>query len=247
MDIVAVIPARFGAERFPGKPLARETGKFLVQHVWEGAMSASLPDRVVVATDDQRIFDAVGSFGGQAVMTSTQHPNGTARINEVADQLGLADDAILVNVQGDEPEMEGATIDAAIESLRGRPDLSMSTVASPFEAGESVDDPNIVKVVRRADGCALYFSRAPIPYPRSGERPSGAEPLKHIGLYAYRRGFLREYAGWPIAAIERCESLEQLRVLDQGHAILVAIARSRSQGIDTPGQYEAFVARHRGA
>jgi 3-deoxy-manno-octulosonate cytidylyltransferase (CMP-KDO synthetase) len=245
MDIIAVIPARYGAERFPGKPLADQTGKPLVQHVWEGAMSARRPHRVIVATDDQRIFDAVQRFGGQAVMTSSSHPNGTARINEVADQLGLADDAILVNVQGDEPEMEGPTIDAAIEALIDRPSVPMSTVASPFEPGESVDDPNIVKVVRRADGCALYFSRAPIPFPRSGVRPEGAEPLKHIGLYAYRRGFLRSYAGWPISPLERCESLEQLRVLDHGHAILVAMAASRSQGIDTPEQYAAFVARHR--
>lgn len=245
MDIVAVIPARFGAQRFPGKPLARGTGKFLVQHVWEGARVAALPGRVVVATDDERIVEAVAGFGGEAVMTSAAHPNGTARINEVADQLGLGDDAILVNVQGDEPEMEGATIDAAIAALRERPDLKMSTVASPFEAGERVDDSNIVKVVRRLDGCALYFSRAPIPFPRDGVRPEGAEPLKHIGLYAYRRAFLREYASWPVSAMERCESLEQLRVLDRGHEILVAIARSRSQGIDTPEQYAAFVARHR--
>ncbi|MGP1345473.1 MAG: 3-deoxy-manno-octulosonate cytidylyltransferase [Phycisphaerales bacterium] len=245
MEIVAVIPARFGAQRFPGKPLARETGRYLVEHVWEGARSARLPGRVVVATDDRRILEAVEGFGGEALMTSADHPNGTARINEVGDLLGLGDDAILVNVQGDEPEMEGATVDAAIAALRDRAEVSMSTVASPFADGERVEDPNIVKVVLRGDGCAMYFSRAPIPYPRDGQRPAGAEALKHIGLYAYRRGFLRDYAGWGVSALERCESLEQLRVLDRGHAIAVAIAESRSQGIDTPEQYAAFVSRWR--
>ncbi len=240
--VVGIIPARLGSTRFPAKVLADRTGRTLVQHVYEAASRSSRAGRIVVATDDQRIMDAVKAFGGECVMTGAHHPNGTSRLAEAARVLGLADGTIVVNVQGDEPEIEGGLIDAVVEALE-RTDAEVSTAAAPFMPGEDAGNPNIVKVVLRADGTAMYFSRALIPYPRAGS-PT-AMPLKHIGIYAYRAVFLRTYISLTATPLETTEMLEQLRVLEHGHRIAAAIYPVSSVGIDTPEQYEAFVERWR--
>jgi len=237
--VVAVIPVRYGSTRFPAKALARETGKYLVQHVYEQVVQAERLSRVLVAADDARIVDAVESFGGEAVITSADHANGTSRIAEVARSLP-PDCEIIVNVQGDEPEIEPAHIDLAIESLT--PEVQMATLASPFAADESLADPHIVKVVLDQHKQAIYFSRARIPHQRDPDSPA---PMwfKHVGLYVYRRSFLLRYVEWEPTPLEQAERLEQLRVLEHGCRIGVAIAKVTSHGIDTPAQYEAFVKR----
>ncbi len=235
-DVVVVIPARYASSRFPGKPLAARTGRPLIQHVCERASLASCASRVLVATDDSRIAKAVQGFGGEVVMTRADHPNGTSRLAEVA--RDLAHGTIVVNVQGDEPDIEPALIDKAAQALG---DADMCTVASPFAADEDPADPNIVKVVVDRMGRALYFSRALIPFKRDAIGPS--QPLKHVGLYAYRREFLIEYVGMTPTPLERTEHLEQLRVLEHGRRIQVVIADARHHGIDTPEQYNEFVKR----
>ena len=221
--------------------LADRTGKPLIQHVWEHATRARLVDRVIVAADDQRIVEAVLRFGGEAVMTRHDHPNGTSRI---AEAVAHAREKIIVNVQGDEPDIEPTIIDLAIEMLEQHPECPMATVASPFAAGEEPANPNIVKVVVGRDRRAMYFSRALIPFNRDASRlPADAGPFKHVGLYVYRREFLSRYIALPAAPLEQAEKLEQLRVLEHGHAIAVAIAEAHHHGIDTPEQYEAFVKR----
>jgi len=253
---VAVIPARMGSTRFPGKALASDTGTPLVVHVCERAAGASSIDRVVVATDAAEIADAVRSHGFEAVMTGA-HPNGTSRIAEAAERLGLDAARVVVNVQGDEPEIEPGVIDAAASALGDDASLiEVGTVATPIDAGsdpDPVSDPNVVKVVlARRDGAAataLYFSRAPIPYDRDGPGPgsgpgSSAGALRHVGIYAYRVGALRVYGAMEETPLERTERLEQLRWLEHGVPIRVALARSDHAGIDTPAQYGAFVERH---
>jgi 3-deoxy-manno-octulosonate cytidylyltransferase (CMP-KDO synthetase) len=239
--VVGIIPARLGSTRFPEKVLASATGKPLIRHVWENARRATLPTRLVVATDHERIRTACAGFGAEVVLTRADHPNGTSRIAEAAELLGLADDTVVVNIQGDEPELEPEAIDGAVMAL-SRGGAEVGTVASPLREGQDPADPAIVKVVLGVDGRALYFSRSLIPFPR--ER--GAAPvLRHVGLYAYRAGFLKQYAGLPPTPLERAESLEQLRVLEHGRGIRVSVVRCEATGIDTPEQYAAFVARHR--
>ncbi len=234
----AIIPARYASARFAGKVLADRTGKPLIQHVHERAARAALVDRVIVATDDERIVAAVEAFGGEAVMTSPDHANGTSRIAEVARSL---DDEIIVNVQGDEPEIEPGLIDLTIRALAGRADFPMATLASPFAPGEDPADPNIVKVVADRAGRALYFSRSLIPHDRDG---AGARPpLKHVGIYVYRRDFLLTYVTLGPTPLEQAERLEQLRVLEHGYPIAVAVGDVPHHGIDTAQQYEAFVTR----
>lgn len=239
--IVAIIPARLGSTRFPGKVLADRTGRTLIQHVHEAVSAAPRLAGVHIATDEERVRAAVEAFGGRAIMTRADHPNGSSRLAEAARTLGLADDDIVVNAQGDEPELEPGLIEAAVGALE-RTGAEVSTIGSPFAPGEDAANPNVVKVVRRADGLALYFSRSLIPYPR-GTGPGAAAPLRHVGLYVYRAGFLQRYIELPPSPLEVAESLEQLRVLEHGYRIAVAVAESRGQGIDTPEQYEAFVAR----
>ena len=243
---IAILPARLGSTRFPRKVLANRTGKPLIQHVWEQARRCTLISRVVIATDEQEVFDVVTGFGGEAVMTSPAHPNGSSRLAEAAALLGISDDALVVNVQGDEPEMDPAVIDAAV-SLAQRSGAEVATVGSPLAPDEAFDNPNIVKVVTRADGMALYFSRASIPFPRAGGAAGTADAapvLKHIGLYVYRAAFLRTYVTLPVTPLERTEMLEQLRVLEHGYRIAVAVCHCDMVGVDTPEQYEAFVERH---
>ncbi len=243
MKAVCIIPARYGSTRFPGKPLARETGKFLIQHVYERAAEAACFAQVIVATDDQRIFDAVQSFGGTARMTSPDHPSGTDRVAEVAAHLEAE---AIVNLQGDEPDIRPRLLEHLVDLLAGNPGAEMATLAARFTDADEVADPNVVKVVVGRDGRALYFSRSVIPFDRTAHLQGGpvtaGNYLKHIGLYAYRREFLLRFPSLPQTPLEKLESLEQLRALEHGHTILVAEVDYQSRGIDTPEDYAAFVA-----
>jgi 3-deoxy-manno-octulosonate cytidylyltransferase (CMP-KDO synthetase) len=236
-----VIPARYGSTRFPAKILASDTGKPLVQHVVERAKQAARVREVIVATDDQRIADALRSFETRCVMTSPDHQSGTDRIAEVARNLR---DDIIVNVQGDEPEIEPATIDALIERLETTPD-DMATAATAFPAGADPGDPNLVKVVTGIDGRAIYFSRSPVPFWR--DRTSSPAPTYylHLGIYAYKREFLLQFSNWPPTYLESTEKLEQLRALEHGRSIYVLSVQRATHGIDTPEQYAAFVKRQK--
>ncbi len=254
MRTVGVIPARLASSRFPEKVLAAETGKALIVHVLEQARKARSLDAIVVAADHPRIVAAVEAAGGTAILTREDHPNGTSRLAEVAAKLadiGLSAADVIVNIQGDEPEIEPDIIDAAVELLHASPWADVATVATPFAAGENPNDPNLVKVVLGHGGRALYFSRAAIPFHRDAGKVVGAggvpraTPLRHVGLYVYRASFLPTFVSWPPAALEETESLEQLRVLEHGRGIAVAIRTVTSQGIDTPEQYAAFVHRQR--
>jgi 3-deoxy-manno-octulosonate cytidylyltransferase (CMP-KDO synthetase) len=240
MSAVIVIPARHASTRLPGKPLLKQTGKYLIQHVYEQAC-ASRADSVIVATDDQRIAHAVASFGGCCRMTRADHPSGTDRVAEVA--AGLDAD-IIVNLQGDEPMIEPATLDNLAQLLRDDPAADMATLAVPIASAEQWRDPNCVKVVRDRRGRALYFSRSPIPHVRDGEPDFAARPaefLQHLGLYAYRRDFLLELARQPPEPLEQNEKLEQLRVLALGRVIQVGIVAHAARGVDTPQDYRRFV------
>jgi 3-deoxy-manno-octulosonate cytidylyltransferase (CMP-KDO synthetase) len=246
MSVIAIIPARYASTRFPAKPLARHTGKYLIQHVVEQVNRAQRITTCVVATDDQRIADAVRSFGGQVAMTREDHPSGTDRIAEVVAATPGSPSDLILNVQGDEPEIEPAVLDQLIGRMQEDAACPMGTLACPFPADSDPDDPNAVKVVINRAGRALYFSRARIPYPRADV--GAAERLGwllHLGVYAYRRDFLLQFASWPPSALERMERLEQLRVLDNGYPIAVEVVQRASVGIDTPADYDAFVARCR--
>jgi len=230
--------------RFPGKPLASKTGRPMIQHVFERASQCRSISRVIVATDDRRIEQAVRSFGGEVVMTSPDHANGTSRIAEAVKSI---DCDVVVNIQGDEPEVEPGIVDAAVAALLADPTASVATAATPFRQGENPADPRLVKVVVGVNARALYFSRAAIPCNRD-QRADGVSPLRHIGLYVYRRSFLDIYITLRETPLERTEMLEQLRILEHGYGIAVAIGDSTAQGIDTPEQYEAWasgwLARH---
>ncbi len=239
---VVLIPARFASTRFPGKPLANDTGRPLIQHVVERLDACATVKRVVVATDDQRIHNAVLAFGGASVMTGA-HDNGTARLAEAAATLGLDDDTLVVNVQGDEPEIPPATVDALVNGLAADPGADMATLAAVFGPHEDTHDPNVVKMVITQQNRAMYFSRSPIPFDRD---QAGAQTVyKHPGLYAYRKTFLDRYADLAPTPNEQAEKLEQLRVLEHGFVIAVIHADAPHPGIDTPAQYAAFVARQR--
>ncbi len=241
-EIVAVIPARFASTRLPGKPLLAVTGKPLIQHVVEAARRCALLDRIIVATDDMRIFEAVRKFGGEAAMTRDDHPSGTDRVAEVAASLAHAE--IIVNLQGDEPEISPEALNSLVNAMRAAPNPPMATLASPIR-DESDVPRSLLREGRaaRADGRALYFSRSPIPMHRDGAPEGGIYGHLHMGVYAYRRDFLLSMARLPVSPLERAEKLEQLRVLDAGHAIAVGIVEEPSIGIDTPEDYRRFVAR----
>lgn len=237
-DVVAVIPSRMASTRFPGKPLADATGKPMVQHVYERALAAESIDRVLVATSDEAIIDAVRAFGGEAVLTAADHPNGTSRIAEVITNLPCA---IVVNVQGDEPMIDPEAIDLVVDALKRDPDVPMATVACPFTADEAPDDPNLVKVVYDGDRRAIDFSRMRLLPERPGAKPEESTELRHVGLYAYRPEFLQTFAGLAPTPREQSERLEQLRALEHGFGIAVAEVAGAHHGIDTPEQYDAFV------
>ncbi len=240
-----IIPARLASTRFPEKMLAAATGLPLVQHVVEAVRGAACAGEVVVAADDERIAAALAPFGTRVLMTDRHHANGTSRLAQAAALLGLGDDDIVVNAQGDEPEMDPAVLDAAWGALINSPRAKVATAAAALVSDEEAANPNVVKVVCDLTGHALYFSRSKIPFDRDGRQDEAARPLRHIGVYVYRVGFLKQYAAMPSTPLERAEQLEQLRVLEHGHAIAVALVKAGHPGIDTPEQYAAFVERWR--
>ena len=228
MKIGCVIPARFGSTRLPGKPLADIAGKPMIQRVYERVTNAKKSEVFIVATDDQRVYDAVQSFGGTVVMTDANHPTGTDRLAEVAQQYTDLD--VIINVQGDEPMIDANLIDQLAELFEADDVLQMATVATPL-LEEEYDEPSAVKVILNKRNDAMYFSRSLIPYPRHDFVNT---PLKHIGIYAYRRQFLLDYAKMEPTAAEQTESLEQLRALENGFAIRVITTDKRFVGVDTP-------------
>ena len=234
-----VIPARYASTRLPGKPLLAIAGKPMIAHVCERAQEAGA-EEIIVATDDERIFQTVNALGIKAVMTRTDHQSGTERIAEVAALCGWADNEIIVNLQGDEPLIPPATIHQVALALAGQQQAGIATLAARIIDSEEIFNPNAVKVVLNKVGYALYFSRAPIPWEREafanlGRTPSGTVPyLRHIGLYAYTVDFLKRYCSWEPSPLESVEALEQLRILWHGEAILVKIVDQTPQaGVDT--------------
>ncbi|MCF0155926.1 MAG: 3-deoxy-manno-octulosonate cytidylyltransferase [Veillonella sp.] len=228
MKFACVIPARFASTRLPGKPLADIAGKPMIQRVYEQVSKAKEPATVIVATDDQRVFDRVQSFGGTVVMTSNQHPTGTDRLAEVASQYEDID--VIINVQGDEPLIDADVIDQLADLFLEDDQLQMATVGSPL-LEEEYDEPSAVKVICNKRGDAMYFSRSLIPYPRNAFVNA---PMKHVGIYAYRREFLLDYAKMEPTPAEQTESLEQLRALENGYTIRVIKTDKRFVGVDTP-------------
>lgn len=232
MNAAAVIPARMGSTRFPGKPLALISGKPMIQHVYEKAAACSLIERVVVATDDPAIQQTVQAFGGEVVMTS-EHRTGTDRVAEVARTL---DAEIIVNIQGDEPLLPPDAIEDAIRPLLQDEKIVMSTLKTALRPEDDPRDPNIVQVVTDSRGRALYFSRAPIPFQR-GDGHS-AQMYRHIGLYVFRRTFLFDFTALQQTPLELAESLEQLRALEHGYSIFVSETRYYPLGVDTPADID---------
>ena len=259
MSVLAVIPARFGSLRYPGKPLLRATGKFLIQHVVDQVRQARHVQEVIVATDDQRIASAVEGFGATAVLTAATHCSGTDRVAEVAQRPEFAHYQYFLNVQGDEPEIPPETIDdlARLIAASAVPEKGavsaasreMVTAAVRITEPVAIANPNVVKVVVDAAGRALYFSRSTIPYRRTdgGISTAGGQPLiyrQHLGVYAYRRDFLLRLAAHPPCMLEEYEKLEQLRALFMGATVLVHDVPFAPHGIDTPADYEAFIQRY---
>ena len=226
--VIAVIPARYGSSRLPGKPLREIDGVPMVVRVWRSVKAAGSIARVIVATDDERIAQVVRAAGGEALITSDRHPSGTDRVAEVAGQVGAA---IYINVQGDMPFTAQADLDALVAPMVADRGLVMATLATPIVNDHEWSNPNVVKVVCDARGDALYFSRASIPCARAGGRPEQA--LRHIGIYAYRRSFLLRFAGLPLGMLERIEMLEQLRALENGYRIRVVKSVAPSPEVDT--------------
>lgn len=237
-----VIPARYGSTRLPGKPLLPVAGKPMIVHVCERALEAG--DEVYLATDDQRICEAVAGLPVTALLTRPEHASGTERIAEVADTLGWPDDALVVNLQGDEPLMRPELIRSLAGALAGQSAARVATLAAPIHDPAEVFNPNAVKVVTDQRGHALYFSRAPMPWHRDSfaqpqpHLPEGFPWLRHIGIYAYSAGFLRQYVNWPVSRLEVVEALEQLRILWQGEPVLVVpVEQAPEAGIDTEADW----------
>lgn len=244
LDFKVIIPARYGASRLPGKPLLRIAGAPLIRHVYECARKSAAAE-IVIATDDQRIVEACTAFGADVALTRADHPSGTDRIAEVAATRGWPPDTILVNLQGDEPCMPPALIDQVARDLADHEAAGVATLAYPIRDSRMLFDPHTVKVVTDADGYALYFSRAPIPWCRDEgfgpdqPLPRGVQFLHHIGLYGYRLAFLTRFVGWRPTPLELVESLEQLRALRHGEAIHVAQAvQEPGPGVDTPADVQ---------
>jgi len=245
MAYTVVIPARYGSTRLPGKPLLDIHGKPMVQRVWEQAKQSGA-ERVVVATDDERILEVACAFGAQALMTSAGHPSGTDRLQQVVAELELPDEHIVVNVQGDEPLIPAEVIDQVATNLGSHPAAGIATLREEIATLEDLQNPNIVKVVSNIHGMALYFSRAPVPYPRdaflrdSQVMPAEGTWYRHIGIYAYRTRFLHQFVSWSPAPQEQLESLEQLRALHNGVSIHVETAcRPVPGGVDTQADLDA--------
>ena len=242
MSTVVIIPARYESTRFHAKMLVRDPrGRILIQYAYEAACAARLVDDVIVATDDVRIVDAVGEWGGKARMTSRDHASGSDRIAEVA--RSLPDCSIVVNVQGDEPQVKPDQIDEVVQLLHDAPDCVMSTLVHRIDSPEELQDPNIVKCVFDADQRAIYFSRCPVPFVRGSDDPLADSPIphyKHVGIYGFRRDFLLRYTTLERPPLEEAEKLEQLRALYHGHRIKVGVTHHRSIGVDTREDFEQF-------
>ncbi len=235
MQVVAIIPARYQSNRFPGKPLAPIAGKPMIQHVVERAKRVAVLSRVVVATDDQRIAEAVASFGAEYVMTRSDHVSGTDRLAEAAELLSISEQDIIVNIQGDQPLFSQEVIGQVAAPLLDDPALPMSTLIYKIIRTEEINDPNHVKTVFDRDQYALYFSRSAIPFQRN---PAEGPPTyyKHLGFYAYRKGFLLSFVALPEGEWERFEKLEQLRALEYGYKIKVVLTEYDSVEVDTPDE-----------
>jgi 3-deoxy-manno-octulosonate cytidylyltransferase (CMP-KDO synthetase) len=233
--ILGVIPARYASSRFPGKVLSLISGKSMLQHVWERASLARYLTGTVIATDDESVFQEARRFGAAVRMTRADHPSGTDRVAEVASAETAE---IIVNIQGDEPLIDPAAIDAAVLPLADDPGLVMGTLKKKIEDPREVTDPNVVKVVTDRAGNAIYFSRSTIPYVRDRQEAAATVHYKHIGLYVYRRDFLLAYPDLPAGPLERAERLEQLRALENGFSIRVMETEYESLGVDTPEDLE---------
>ncbi len=242
MHAAAIIPVRMGSTRLPGKALLDRTGEALVVHVARNARRARRIERLVVACDDQRIVDVVEAAGFEAVMTRCDHLNGTTRIAEATESL-RGDIDLIVNVQGDEPEIDAAVIDRLVERMEADDAPAMATAMAPLPVGADPSEPSIVKCVTDRRGLALYFSRSPIPHVRDAD--ASGHFFQHLGLYAYRRAFLGTYVELPPTPCEQAEKLEQLRALEHGYRIACITTDRAYPGIDTPADYEAFVKRRR--
>ncbi|MDY6852367.1 MAG: 3-deoxy-manno-octulosonate cytidylyltransferase [Thermodesulfobacteriota bacterium] len=243
MKVYVIIPSRYGSTRFKGKPLALIAGRPMIRHVFERAGAADGVDRVIVATDDERIRDAVHAFGGEAIMTGKNHPSGTDRLAEAVERLGLSPEDIVVNVQGDQPAFDPKLVSDVVRPLVEDQGLEMSTPIIHTTDLHEINDPNHVKVVFDQDRLALYFSRAPIPWPREGDE---SYYFKHIGIYGYRVSFLRRFVTLPPGPLENLEKLEQLRALEHGFRIKVVLTDLDSPEVDTPEDVpkaEAFLQR----
>ncbi|MGH7321895.1 MAG: 3-deoxy-manno-octulosonate cytidylyltransferase [Candidatus Rokuibacteriota bacterium] len=236
---ITIIPARYASVRFPGKALADVAGKPLIQYVWERACQLTTVERVLVATDDERIARVVTGFGGTAVMTAADLASGTDRVAEAARRLPVD---LVVNLQGDEPFFDVKAVDELVRLMAEEPTIEMGTLAHPIGDDAEHRDLNATKVVLDQVGCALYFSRAPIPFPR---RPGFAAPLRHIGIYVFRAPFLQHFASLPPTPLEQSETLEQLRALEHGVRIRVLVTPQASLGVDTPADLARFAARLR--
>ncbi len=229
--VVAVIPARYASQRFPGKVLTPICGKPMIQWVYERTAAAALIDETIVATDDERVRQCVEGFGGCAAMTSPEHKTGTDRIAEAIRDVN-AD--LVVNVQGDEPMVPPDVLDRLVQAMLERPEAEMGTIAVPLDSSSAdFHDPNVVKAVAGVSGYALYFSRAPVPCARDA-RPEEARPLRHWGIYAFRRDYLETFVSLPQGPLERCENLEQLRALEHGAKIFVLNSKQATIGVDVP-------------
>lgn len=250
--VLAVIPARLASTRLPRKVLLNKTGKPLVQHVYEGAKACNLIDKVVVATDAEEVARVVRGFGGEAVMTSPDCQSGTDRVAQAARKFPRA--TLVINVQGDEPEMSPVPLTALVAGMKKMRAAQMGTIVTPWPAGVPLSEPGFVKVVTDGKGFALYFSRSPVPFyrehselPADGRREDGQPRyLKHVGLYAFRPKFLQKYAKMAQTPLEKAESLEQLRALENGVKIAAFLSEYRGYEVNTPADYEAFVARELG-
>jgi len=233
IQVVAIIPARYKSNRFPGKPLADINGKPMIQHVVERAAQVEIVSRVYVATDDSRIGDVVEAFGGNVVMTRDDHVSGTDRLAEAAEKIGISEHDIVVNVQGDQPFFPGQVVEQVAAPLLDDPALAMSTLIYKIVREEEINDPNHVKTVFDKDNYALYFSRSSIPFQRNPEEGIAPTFYKHLGFYAYRKGFLLTYVALPEGEWERFEKLEQLRALEYGYKIKVVLTEHDSVEVDT--------------
>ena len=241
--VLALIPARFGSTRFAGKVLAKDTGKFLFQHTYEQACLAKLPEKVIIAADDQKVAAAAKTFGAECILTSPEHKSGTDRIAEAVSDMDVE---IVVNLQADEPEIDPDNIDYLARLLIENPHCQMATLAADFQSSQQIVDPNIVKVIIGRNDKAIYFSRAPIPYDREKSGVGNVQHyLRHLGIYAYRKQFLLKITALPQTPLEKIEKLEQLRAIENGFPILVGKVKHVCDGIDTAEQYAEFVKRHK--